>query len=358
MLVKFVERLAMAATAVALMTLSLGIASAYAQGGVKADPVDLGTAGNFVILAKTGVSTTAGSDVVGNIGVSPAAAGAITGFDLIMDPSGTFSTSALVDGQIYAADYTEPTPTMLTTAIGDMQTAYTTTVGLAPDSTELHAGDLSGQTLYPGTYYWSSAVLINGGVTLAGDSNAVWIFQIAQTLNVGSGAIVTLSGGARPQNIFWQVAGQTTLGTTSQFKGIILDQTAVVIQTGASLVGSALAQTAVTLDANSVTTGVEHEAYGAQAVDKLLLMPSRPNPASGAVNIRYALPRSGNVSLSVYDICGQKVNTLAQGQKQGGVYNLTWRGNDSQGRKVPAGVYFYQLNYEGTSLTRRMVLLR
>jgi len=71
---------------------------------------------------------------------------------------------------------------------------------------------------------------------------------------VGNGAIVTLSGGCQAKNIFWQVAGQTTLGTTSNFKGIVLDQTLVEIQTGATLNGRALAQTAVTLDANSVTS--------------------------------------------------------------------------------------------------------
>ncbi|MDP3062795.1 MAG: ice-binding family protein, partial [Chloroflexota bacterium] len=86
-----------------------------------------------------------------------------------------------------------------------------------------------------------------------GGANDVWIFQIAGDLTVGNGAIVTLSGGAQAKNIFWQVAGQTTLGTTSAFKGIILGQTAIVLNTGASLNGRALAQAAVTLDANAVT---------------------------------------------------------------------------------------------------------
>ena len=326
------------------------------------EPVDLGTAGNFVILAKTGVSTTGTTSVVGDIGLSPAAATYITGFDLILDPSGTFSTSALVDGQIFAASYTEPTPTMLTTAVGDMETAYTTAAGLTlPDYTELHAGDLTGKTLVRGLYKWSSGVMINApGVTLTGDSNDVWIFQIAQTLLVGNGAIVTLSGGALPKNIFWQVAGQTTLGTTTQFKGNILDQTAIVMQTGSSLNGRALAQSAVTLDATSATipTGVELPMEGTLAFDKMQLLPCRPNPASGAVNISYVLPRSGNVSLVVYDVCGRVVKTLARGHQQGGTHNLTWRGDDSRGRLLPASVYFYRLGYEGTSLTRRVVLLR
>ena len=354
MSIKSVRRQAMTVITMAVIALALGVNTGYG-----AAPVDLGKAGNFVILAKTGISTTAGTAIVGNIGVSPAAAAAITGpFELTMDTSGKYSTSPLVDGKVYASDYAVPTPGYLDSAVLDMQAAYTTTAGLTPDSTELHAGDLSGQTMYPGTYYWSSAVLINGGLTLSGGADDVWIFQIAQTLTVGTGAIITLSGAAQAKNIFWQVAGQTTLGTTSDFKGTILDMTAIVIMTGATVNGSALAQTAVTLDAVALTTGIEQPAGGELALNKLQLMPCRPNPSSGAVNISYVLPRSGQVSLNVYDICGRKVNTLAQGQKQSGAYNLSWKGNDSQGRKVSAGVYFYQLNYEGTSLTRRLVLLR
>ncbi|HWR12508.1 MAG TPA: ice-binding family protein [Rectinemataceae bacterium] len=220
-------------------------------------PVNLGTAGNFVILAKTGVSTTGTTAVTGDIGVSPAAASYITGFDLIMDASNVFSTSSYVTGNIYAADYTPPTPSNMTTAIGDMEIAYTDAAGRTlPDATELHAGDLSGQTIVPGLYVWGTGVLINNSVTLNGGANDVWIFQIAQDLTVGNGAIVTLSGGAQPKNIFWQVAGQTTLGTTSDFKGIVLCKTLVEVNTGAMVNGRLLAQTAVTLDANAVTEPV------------------------------------------------------------------------------------------------------
>jgi hypothetical protein len=110
-------------------------------------------------------------------------------------------------------------------------------------------------TLTPGLYKWGTGVVINNGVTLncQANTNAVFIFQIAQTLTVGNGAIVTLSGGCNANNIFWQVAGQATLGTTSDFKGNILGKTAIVLNTGATLNGRALAQTAVTLDSNPVT---------------------------------------------------------------------------------------------------------
>jgi hypothetical protein len=216
--------------------------------------VNLGTAGNFVILAKTAISTTGLTSVVGDIGLSPAAASFITGFTLAAPPT-TSTTSPLVTGLVYAADYNPPTPSNMTTAISDMETAFTDAAGrTTPDFTELFAGDITGQTLVPGLYKWGSGVLIiAGGVTLTGGADAVWIFQIAQDLTVANSAIVTLSGGAQAKNVFWQVSGETTLGTAADFQGIILSQTLISFNTGAKITGRALAQTAVTLNATAVT---------------------------------------------------------------------------------------------------------
>jgi hypothetical protein len=220
------------------------------------DPVLLGLAGNFALLAKTSITAAdTTTHITGDIGVSPAAASYINGFTLGLDGSGTFSTSALVTGRVYAADYTAPTPAYMTTAIGDMQIAFTDAAGRSnPDYTELYAGDISGRTLVPGLYKWGTGVLItNAGVTLTGGADDVWIFQIAQNLTVNNGAIITLSGGAQAKNVFWQVSGEATLGTTTDFKGIILSQTLVSFNTGAKLTGRALAQTAVTLIDSNIT---------------------------------------------------------------------------------------------------------
>jgi hypothetical protein len=222
-------------------------------------PVDLGTAGNFVILTKTGITTTGVTAITGDIGVSPIDHTAMTGFAEIMDSSNQFSTSALVTGRLYAADYAAPTPANMTTAISDMETAYTDAAGRAtPDGTELYAGNLSGQTFAPGLYKWSTGVSIDAAtaVTLSGGADDVWIFQISGDLTVNPGAGVTLAGGALAKNIFWQVGGGTgvTFDTTSAFKGIILATKAIVFKNGATLVnGRALAQTNVTLIGNTIT---------------------------------------------------------------------------------------------------------
>jgi hypothetical protein len=218
-------------------------------------PVNLGTAGYFVILAKTGVSTTGTTAIVGDIGVSPVAASYITGFSLIADSTKTFSTSSVVTGKLYASDYAAPTPAVMTTAVSDMQTAFTDAAGrTTPDFTELAAGDISGLTLVPGLYKWGTGVSITNGVTLSGGADDVWIFQIAGDLIVNNSTIVTLTGGAQAKNIFWQVSGQANLGTAADFKGIILSQTLISLNTGAVMNGRALAQTAVTLNATAITS--------------------------------------------------------------------------------------------------------
>ncbi len=215
-------------------------------------PVNLGTAGNFVILAKSGISTVPTSAITGDLGVSPAAATYITGFSLIADATNVFSTSPQVTGKIYAADYAVPTPSNLTTAVSDMETAFTDAAGRAPTVTELGAGNIGGMTLSPGVYKWSSGVLIPTDITLTGNATDVWIFEIAQDLTLSSAAKILLAGGALPKNIFWQVSGAVMVGTTAHLEGVVLTQTAVSMATGASINGRLLAQTAVTLDGNTV----------------------------------------------------------------------------------------------------------
>ncbi|MGM0594067.1 MAG: ice-binding family protein [Pseudomonadota bacterium] len=222
-------------------------------------PVDLGTAADFTILAKTGISKTgtSGTMITGDIGVSPEALSAITGFSETLDASGTYATSPYVTGGIYAANLADPTPTKMTTAVSDMETAYSDAAGRTlPDFTELGAGNVTGMTLEPGLYKWGTNVLINeAGVTLSGSSTDVWIFQIAGDLIVDNAASVTLAGGALPENIFWQVEGGTgvSIGTTAEFSGVVLAQKAITVNTGATINGRLLAQSAVTLDSNAVT---------------------------------------------------------------------------------------------------------
>lgn len=221
-------------------------------------PVDLLSAGNYVILGNTGITNTGiTTSITGDIGTSSSAT-SITGFDLVLDASGTFSTSvpsSLVTGRVYAFDYTDPTPAEMTAASNDMLTAFGNAAGLPADGDKnnLWSGDLTGQNLAPGTYVWASAVSVAaaGSVTISGTSSDVWVFQITGVLSLGSGASVILNG-AVAEHIFWQVAGSVVLDTTSSMKGIILCSTDIAMNNGATLEGRALAQTAVTLDGNII----------------------------------------------------------------------------------------------------------
>lgn len=220
--------------------------------GVPTLAVNLGTAGNFVILAKSAISTVPTSAVTGNVAVSPAAASFITGFSLVQDATNVFATSTQVTGRVFAADYAVPTPTVLTTAVSDMQLAFTDAAGRAPDVTELGAGDISGMTLPSGVYQWGTGLLINSDVTLTGSATDVWIFQVAQNVTMASGVRIVLAGGALPRNVFWQVAGLVEIGTTAHCEGTILSQTSITLRTGASINGRLLAQTAVAIDGSTV----------------------------------------------------------------------------------------------------------
>jgi hypothetical protein len=248
---------------VSLGFVALGFTGSNAALAAGPAPVDLLSAGDFVVLGETAITTTGATSIVGDVGISPNTASSITGFGLIMDGSGAFSTSALVSGKIYAANYTPPTPSKLTTAVNDMLTAYNNAAAVVTPApvTELGGGNIGGKTLAPGLYKWSTDVSIPTNLTLSGGASDVWIFQIGGDLDIASGGSaasgikILLSGGARAENVFWQVGGVTgaTLGTYSTFEGIILSAKQIILQTGAVMNGKALAQTQVTLDADTIT---------------------------------------------------------------------------------------------------------
>ncbi|WP_026209655.1 ice-binding family protein [Cytophaga aurantiaca] len=213
--------------------------------------VNLRTAANYVLLAKTAINNNPTSAITGAIGLSPAATSYITGLSLT-NATG-YATSSQVTGHIYAADMVSPTSSNLTTAISDMQTAYTDAAGRkTPDYLELGTGNIGGKTLLPGLYKWTTSVSVPTDVTISGSADDVWIFQISGNLSLSAAVHITLTGGAQAKNIFWQVAGTVTTGTTSHIEGVILSKTGITFNTGTTFKGRALAQTAIILDGNTI----------------------------------------------------------------------------------------------------------
>jgi len=217
--------------------------------------VDLGTAADFAIIAKSGVSTVPFSVITGDVGVSPIAGDALTGFSLITNSVGKYTTSAQVTGKLYTANDIAPTPVKMTAAVGDMETAYTDAAGrVDPDHVEYMSGALGGATLSPGLYKFAASVGFSTDCTLSGSSEDTWIFQIGGDMSIAANKRIILAGGALARNIVWVVAGKTTYNAGSHFEGIILCATSAEFLTGSSINGRVLVQTTVVLQQTTVTS--------------------------------------------------------------------------------------------------------
>ena len=202
-------------------------------------PVNLGSAAHFTVLSGAAITTTGGGVINGDVGASPISGSAI------------HLTQSQVNGIIYAVDATGPAgsviaPSLLTTAKGDLTTAYNDAAGRSPIPSgpflNPGAGNLGGLTLVAGLYKFTGTALISGSdLTLTGGPNDVWIFQIADDLEMANGIQVILAGGAQARNIFWQVGTSATLGTGTVFKGTIIASQAITMNSTSAMDGRALA---------------------------------------------------------------------------------------------------------------------
>lgn len=205
-------------------------------------PLNLLSTANFTILA--GAAVTAGPGLInGDVGASPIAGSSIgipavqvNGIIYKVDASGEAAANVIVD------------PIRLTTAKGDLTTAYNDAAGRTPIPTgpflNPGAGNIGGLNLVPGLYKFTGGALISGSdVTLTGGPNDVWIFQIATDLIMEAGVSrkVILAGGALARNVFWQVGTSATIGTGASFKGTILADQSITCQSGSTMEGRALA---------------------------------------------------------------------------------------------------------------------
>jgi hypothetical protein len=205
-------------------------------------PVDLRSAAHFTILAGAAITTTGGGTINGDVGTSPISGSAI------------HLTQSQVNGVIYTVDSSGPPgsvvdASLLSTAKGDLTTAYNDAAGRTPVPSgpflNPGAGNIGGMNLIPGLYKFTGTALITGAdLTLTGGPDDVWIFQIAADLDVGSTVQVILAGGAQARNIFWQVGTSVSIGTFTTFKGTIMADQAIVMKTSSAMDGRALAFTA------------------------------------------------------------------------------------------------------------------
>jgi hypothetical protein len=331
-----------------LLPLSLAIAQPLT-------PVNLGSTANFAILAGSLVSNIPTSAVTGDIGLSPATGANITGFGNLE-----------VTGTIYTVDASGPagsvpSASMLTTAQGDLTIAYNDALGRTPipTSTFLNpgSGNIGGLTLISGLYKFTSSLSITGSdVTLTGSATDVWIFQIASELLVGNGVHVVLAGGAQAANIFWQVGTSATLGTTSVFKGTIMADQSIALNSGASIEGRLLASIAAATIASS--TVIVPELLPTAINDEIQpisfnLEQNYPNPFNPSTSIGYSITELSMVELSVYNVLGQKVKNLVNGNETAGRHMVILNAKD-----LVSGVYLYRIQAGNFVQIKKMLLVK
>ncbi len=200
----------------AILTLSLVIISAGCKNDDDVDPdtgnpnvitpqtevqptVNLRSTSDFAVLAGSLISNVPTSAITGNVGLSPAAGSNITGFG-----------SEEITGIIYTSDASGPAGSVpdaegLSEAKGDLTTAYNDAAGRTSADYVILADNIGGLTLTPGLYKSGGSLEISSGdltFDAKGDANAVFIIQIASSLNTSSDRKVVLSGGASASNIF------------------------------------------------------------------------------------------------------------------------------------------------------------
>ena len=218
--------------------------------------IDLGTSGNFALLAGTPNITDAGgaSVIIGDVGLRPAAG------------SGIGLTCSQVTGTIYSVDATGPAPCvvqndgLLNIAKIGLTAAYDDAAGRLADATV--ATELGGTTKTAGVYVSAATTfqITAGAGPLVldglGDSSSVFIFKMGFAgtgLTVGPGSVVSLINGAQAKNVFWQV-DTATIDTTAVFKGNILALTSITVANSANIQGRLLARNgSITLDHNTIT---------------------------------------------------------------------------------------------------------
>jgi hypothetical protein len=114
-------------------------------------------------------------------------------------------------------------------------------------------------------------------------------------------------------------------------------------------------------DVNGRTLDVNQEPGGGndgQLPTTYHLNQNYPNPFNPSTNISYDLPKSGKVSLRIFNIKGELVKELMNEYTQAGYHTITWDGKNKEGLLTASGIYFYQIVSEGFAETRKMILMK
>ena len=210
--------------------------------------INLGVAESFAILAYSSITSYPTSNIVGKVGLKPG----------IRSLIGLNPETEVMGGlnEVYAGDDIGDPLDYLNFARENLIASYKDAASRASDNDkkEAYAGMPGGKILPPGIYQWSKGATISSDMTLEGNDRDIFIFQITGDLYVAPTVRITLSGGAQPKNIFWQVSGKVTLGSTSVTAGTIMSQLTFEMKNFAQLNGRALVKNGKLLLSQNVIT--------------------------------------------------------------------------------------------------------
>jgi hypothetical protein len=125
---------------------------------------------------------------------------------------------------------------------------------------------------------------------------------------------------------------------------------------GTDLKGTAMGASGVNFSLNTVVTSVEENQP--LVPSGYVLEQNYPNPFNPTTQILFSLPSNERVTLTIYNLIGQKIAELVHGVMSAGSHVVTWNGRDSRGLQLPSGVYFYRLESPGFTAAKRMLMLK
>jgi len=212
--------------------------------------IELGKAGQFVMLAKSDIHNESGSDITGQTGDGSLSEkkNKETAFADSVKQTRTDHVA------VWQRNQDDTTSTEVSEAMEDMMSAYSdASMQNGDDSSGVENERFQSSVLTPGVHQWNDSLHIESEITLSGNENDVWVFKIGDNLTVHENTVITLTDGAHAENIFWFVEGEVTVGENAQFEGIILSMNDITLEKGAKINGRMFSQASITLNDNTIT---------------------------------------------------------------------------------------------------------